>query len=227
MKDSLYVEYKDRSNSQLILNKPENSDNATDKPITWWVNIEKFDKKDFGDYLGSVLSGNDSNTFVSHFSDLVGAKIYIYKPMDCEAILIAKKDDMCSLFKISPIAPNDYTISDIFDVYGVNSGDQIENVQVISKETLFSENSGDVKENSSSISSREKIQEFYNAVLSLTKSSPEETKKAPLVDKNGGWLFYQFAITLTNDMNLYMNYEPSTDLFHTFASTTLTQTAIF
>ena len=91
---------------------------------------------DFGEFLGIVTEifpyNVDEYPVMSQEPNLAGAEVFYYAPSHSKAIVIAKKDNQCSIFAVShqlTYAPNCYlSFEECFRFFGYNDIGEIESI---------------------------------------------------------------------------------------------------
>lgn len=90
----------------------------------------------FGEYIGTITEifpdeATDGNV-LSKEPSLAGADVFYYAPSHSKAVLIVRKDDMCSFFTVSnqlTAADNEYmSFEECYSFYGAASADDIESI---------------------------------------------------------------------------------------------------
>lgn len=98
--------------------------------------LENITENCFGEYIGTITEIFPDETadgsVLSKEPSLAGADVFYYAPSNSKAVLIVRKDDMCSFFTISnqlTVSDNEYmSFEECFNFYGAASADDIESI---------------------------------------------------------------------------------------------------
>lgn len=130
--------------------------------------------KDFGKFIGDIYELTEENnyddkqfTVSSHEPNLKGGKAYYYAPVNCQALIIAIKDEYCSIFIADSFTEDigSNYFEKVFEIFGIKKVENIMSVTCeIWKGEYDSTNTAITQE--LTITSRSKIQEIYNILLS-------------------------------------------------------------
>ena len=114
-KESVSFVYKHRVYFQM------SADDAFSKEILQSENAIR--QSHIGTLVGTVTD--------SEYQSVLNAGIYLYKPVNCEAVLVLKKDNQCALFQFVHYENHaSFTMQDIFEVYQLGSAQDITAVQI-------------------------------------------------------------------------------------------------
>ncbi len=93
--------------------------------------IEKdLKKSDFGEFVGTITEigsylEEGISTPCSQEPTLAGCEVFFYKPVNCEAIIIVRGNEHCSLFRFRYFTEEGISYSDEYKIFNVLSADDI------------------------------------------------------------------------------------------------------
>lgn len=87
-------------------------------------------KSDFGEFVGTIIEvGNsseaDASVPCSQEPTLAGCEVFFYKPVNCEAIIIVRGNEHCSLFRFKYFTEEGIGYSDEYKMFNVLTADDI------------------------------------------------------------------------------------------------------
>ncbi len=179
-------------------------------------------KSDFGEFIGSITeigpySEDVLSTPCSQEPAIAGCEVFYYQPVNCDAVIIVRGNDHCSLFRFMNFTEEGFSYSDNYKVFNVLSADDISRIDYqIEKPdgTLI------VKKNEGSITDISDIQFFFNITMSLKpytrenalSGDPEWLNEAREEYKQSGidnQVYVEASVVLKNGLVMDFSYQPN------------------
>lgn len=179
-------------------------------------------KSDFGELVGTIKEvGHSSEADVSvpcsQEPTLAGCEVFFYKPANCEAIIIVRGNDHCSLFRFMNFTEEGFSYSNEYKVFNVLSADDIAriNYQIEKPDGTLIE-----KKNEGSITDISDIQSFFDITMALKpyirenalsgdpewlNEAREEYKKLSKDEQ----IYVEASIVLKNGLSMPFSYQPN------------------
>lgn len=179
-------------------------------------------KSDFGEFVGTITeigpySEDILSTPCSQEPTIAGCDVFLYQPVNCEAVIIVRGNDHCSLFRFMNFTEEGFSYSDNYKVFNILSADDIARIDYqIEKPdgTLI------VKKNEGSITDISDIQSFFNISMALKpyirenalsgdpewlNEAREEYKKLSKDEQ----IYVEASIVLKNGLSMTFSYQPN------------------
>lgn len=183
--------------------------------------IKKYLKKsDFGKKLGVIteIDGQEKalKTPCSQEPALDGCEVYLYKPVNSEAVIIVKGNGHCSLFYFSSFLESGYRYNDNYKIFNVTSSEDIERIDF---SVMKPDGTIIIPVEKGSITDKNDINDFMNITKGLipyTRESalsgdPEWLNNAHEEynknDENRVWI--GASVVLKNGLVIPFEYEPN------------------
>ncbi len=179
-------------------------------------------ESDFGELLGTITeigphSEEVLSTPCSQEPTLAGCEVFYYKPVNCEAMIIVRGNEHCSLFRFMWFTEEVFSYADEYEVFRVLSADDIERIDYEIKKPngtlIVTADEGSVTEQSS-------IQAFFDITTNLKPYVHESA-----LSGDPDWLnearekYWQSdaehhvdveaSIVLKNGLTMHLTYQPN------------------
>ena len=179
-------------------------------------------KSDFGEFIGTITeigpySEDVLSTPCSQEPAIAGCDVFFYKPVNCEAVIIVRGNDHCSLFRFMNFTEEGFSYADNYKVFNILSADDIARIDYQIKK---SDGTLIVKKNEGSITDISDIQSFFNITMALKpyvrenalsgdpkwlNEAREEYKKLGK-DKQ---IYIEASVVLKNGLSIPFSYQPN------------------
>lgn len=179
-------------------------------------------KSDFGEFVGTITeigpySEDVLSTPCSQEPAIAGCEVFYYEPVNCEAIIIVRGNDHCSLFRFMNFTEEGFSYSNEYKVFNVLSADDIAriNYQIEKPDGTLIE-----KKNEGSITDISDIQSFFDITMALKpyirenalSGDPEwlnearEEYKKLCADEQ---IYVEASVVLKNGLSMTFSYQPN------------------
>ena len=178
------------------------------------------EKSDFGEKIGGIteIDGYSQalNTPCSQEPTLAGCEVYLYRPVNSEAVIVVKGNGRCSMFVFSNFLKEGYDFNEKYKIFNIASSEEIERIDYYVRKP---EGSVIVTIGEGSVTDKSELNSFINITKELT-SYVRESK----ISGDPDWLnalreeynsndeqriFVEASIVLKNGLCIPFNYEPN------------------
>ncbi len=177
-------------------------------------------KSDFGKKLGVITEidgdSKDLKTPCSQEPTLAGCEVYLYKPVDSEAVIIVKGNGHCSLFYFLTFAEEGHSYNENYEIFNVSSAGDIERIDYSVKKP---DGAIIVTTEKGSITDKNDIKKFVNITKGLrpyiresaVSGDPEWLNDAREEYKKNkeNIVYIDASIVLKNGLSIPFDYEPN------------------
>ncbi len=179
-------------------------------------------KSDFGEFIGTITeigpySEDVLSTPCSQEPAIAGCEVFYYQPVNCDAVIIVRGNDHCSLFRFMNFTEEGFGYSDNYKVFNVLSAEDIARIDYqIEKPdgTLI------VKKSQGSITDISDIQSFFNITMTLKpyirenalSGDPEWLNEAREEYKQSSFdnqVYVEASVVLKNGLVMDFSYQPN------------------
>ncbi len=179
-------------------------------------------KSDFGEFIGSITeigpySEDVISTPCSQEPATAGCEVFYYQPVNCDAVIIVRGNDHCSLFRFINFTEEGFSYSDNYKVFNVLSADDITRIDY---QTEIPDGTLIVTKNEGSITDTSDIQAFFNITMALKpyirenalSGDPEwlnEAREEYKQSSNDNQIYIEASIILKNGLIIDFSYQPN------------------
>ncbi len=179
-------------------------------------------KSDFGELVGTIIEvGHSSEADVSvpcsQEPTLAGCEVFFYKPVNCEAIIIVRGNEHCSLFHFKCFTEEGISYSDEYKIFNVLTADDIlridYRIEIPNGAIIVTKKEG-------SITNYSDLKEFFDITMNLKPYSNasalsgdpewmiearEEYRKLSADEQ----IYVEASIILKNGLSMTFSYQPN------------------
>lgn len=179
-------------------------------------------KSDFGEFVGTITEiGNYSEdvlpTPCSQEPTLAGCEVFFYKPVNCEAMIIVRGKEHCSLFRFMNFTKEGISYSDEYEIFNVFVAD---NISRIDYQMKIPDGGMIVSKKEGSITDSSELKAFFDITMNLKpyanasalSGDPEwmiearEEYKQLSSDKQ---IIVDASVVLKNGLTMNFSYQPN------------------
>ncbi len=179
-------------------------------------------KSDFGEFVGTIIEvGNsseaDASVPCSQEPTLAGCEVFFYKPVNCEAIIIVRGNEHCSLFRFKYFTEEGIGYSDEYKIFNVLTADDIlridYRIEIPNGAIIATKKEG-------SITNSSELKAFFDITMGLKPyanasalsgdpkwmiEAREEYKKL----SNDEQIYIEASVVLKNGLSMPFSYQPN------------------
>ncbi len=219
--DSDYFGEDELEHTDIILNGNRLYEQIPESDYKYYGIENTLKKSDFGDFIGTIKETGSyseavSSSPCSQEPTLSGCEVYFFKPVNCEAIIIAYGNEHCSLFRFSSFTDSGFSFADEYRIFNVSSADDI---KAINYTIRVPDGAVIINKAEGNISSASEINSFFSITTKLKpythnalSGSPEWLNEARTEYKqlsNDKQITIDAAIMLRNGLTIDFSYQPN------------------
>ena len=179
-------------------------------------------KSDFGELVGTIKEvGHSSEADISvpcsQEPTLAGCEVFFYKPANCEAIIIVRGNEHCSLFRFKYFTEEGNSYSDEYKIFNVLTADDIlridYRIEIPNGAIIVTKKEG-------SITNSSELKAFFDITMGLKpyanasalSGDPEWMIKAREEYKklsNDEQIYIEASVVLKNGLSMPFSYQPN------------------
>lgn len=180
-------------------------------------------KSDFGELVGTIKevghsSEADVSTPCSQEPTLAGCEVFFYKPANCEAIIIVRGNEHCSLFRFNYFTVEGNSYSDEYKIFNVLTADDI--LRIDYRIAIPNGAAIIVTKKEDSITNSSELKSFFDITMELKpyanasalsgdpewlNEAREEYKKLSKDEQ----IYVEASVVLKNGLSMPFSYQPN------------------
>ncbi len=220
--DSDYFGEDEFHHINVILKGNRLYEQISESEYTYYGLKEALQKSDFGEFSGTITeigpySEDVLSSPCSQEPALAGCEVFYYQPVNCEAIIIVRGNEHCSLFRFKNFTTEGFSYADEYRVFNVSSADDIKRIDYKIRKP---DSSLIVTKKEGSITATSDIEAFFYITRNLKpyvhesslSGDPEwmikarEEYKQLSVDKQ---IYIDASVVLKNGLTMNFSYQPN------------------
>lgn len=179
-------------------------------------------KSDFGDFIGTVTEiGPYAEEILSspcsQEPSLAGCDVYVYKPVHCDAMIIVRDNNCCSVFRFTGFTEEGFCIADNYRIFNVLSGNDILRIDY---EVSIPDGTWMVTKKKGSITAESDLLTFFDTTAKLQPFAREsalsgdpdwlnEARETYKEKNNSEKAEIAISLVLKNGLTMHITYQPN------------------
>lgn len=219
--DSDYFGEDELEHTDIILNGNRLYEQIPESEYKYYGIEKTLKKSDFGDFIGTIkeigsYSEAVSSSACSQEPTLSGCEVYFFKPVNCEAIIIAYGNEHCSLFRFSSFSNSGFSFADEYRIFNVSSTDDIKainyTIRIPDGAVIINKAKGNISADSeinSFFSITTKLKPYTHNALSGSPEWLNEARTEYKQIRNDKQITIDVTIMLRNGLTIDFSYQPN------------------